>query len=300
MGSPTIALLNNENKILCFGFSGSEVFIRLDGVRAATASTAIGTLTINRIALFTLANTTLLGVENLTVGDVGEVIVVGGALSLADEELIEGYLAWKWGLQASLPVSHPYKIGAPLTVEPIIASTVPVIGSAEADVIVPASIAAEVPVAGSASVVTIIEGDVAANLAITGSAFGGTLSLTRPRHRFVVPPALSQGALRSGARPSGGLAGYSFTAEAKDPEAVLGYEMDWGEWLSDGETLVQPAKVRATGSVEIAFERVEEGRFVRWRVSGGVAGEDAFITITIDTSSGQTDERTIRLPVRER
>lgn len=140
----------------------------------------------------------------------------------------------------------------------------------------------------------------AAEVPIIGRIFGGSLASVRPRHRFVVPPALSQGALRAGARPSGGLAGYSFTAEAKDPEAVLGYEVDWGEWLSAGETLVQPAKVRATGNVEIAFERIEEGRFVRWRVSGGVAGEDAFITVAIDTNSGQTDERTIRLPVRER
>ena len=300
VGSPNIALLDTQNRILCLGFSGSEVFFRLDGVRASTASSAIGAMTINRIALFTQAMTTSLGVSGLTVGDVGEVIVVTGSLSLAEEELIEGYLAWKWGLQASLPANHPYKIGAPLPVEAAITATVPVVAAAQVDVIVPASIAAEVPVAGSASAVTIIEGAVAANLEITVSAFGGTLSLTRPRHRFIVPPALSQGALRSGARPSGGLAGYSFTAEAKDPEAVLGYEMDWGEWLSEGETLVQAAKVRATGNVEIAFERVEEGRFVRWRVSGGEAGEDAFITITIDTSSGQTDERTIRLPVRER
>ena len=28
-------------------------------------------------------------------------------------QLIEGYLAWKWNLQASLPADHPYKNVAP-------------------------------------------------------------------------------------------------------------------------------------------------------------------------------------------
>ena len=31
----------------------------------------------------------------------------------SNRQLIEGYLAWKWGLQASLPVGHPYKSAAP-------------------------------------------------------------------------------------------------------------------------------------------------------------------------------------------
>ena len=32
-----------------------------------------------------------------------------------DRQKVEGYLAWKWGLQASLDASHPYK-DAPLGV----------------------------------------------------------------------------------------------------------------------------------------------------------------------------------------
>ena len=30
-----------------------------------------------------------------------------------DRQQLEGYLAWKWGLEANLPVDHPYKNAAP-------------------------------------------------------------------------------------------------------------------------------------------------------------------------------------------
>lgn len=46
-------------------------------------------------------------------GEIAETLIADGAVSSADRERIEGYLAWKWGLQANLPVSHPYKDAAP-------------------------------------------------------------------------------------------------------------------------------------------------------------------------------------------
>jgi len=42
-----------------------------------------------------------------------EVIISYTALSTTDRQKIEGYLAWKWGLVANLPVSHPYKTYPP-------------------------------------------------------------------------------------------------------------------------------------------------------------------------------------------
>ncbi|MDC1167903.1 hypothetical protein OAT36_03215, partial [Flavobacteriaceae bacterium] len=47
------------------------------------------------------------------VGDIREIIVVKSQPSLADRQKIEGYLAHKWGLAASLPADHPYKNAAP-------------------------------------------------------------------------------------------------------------------------------------------------------------------------------------------
>ncbi len=42
-------------------------------------------------------------------GDIGEVLVYFSALSTLERQQVEGYLAWKWGLTANLPVGHPYK-----------------------------------------------------------------------------------------------------------------------------------------------------------------------------------------------
>ena len=46
-------------------------------------------------------------------GDIGEILSYPSVLSTTDRQKAEGYLAWKWGIQASLPVGHPYKNAAP-------------------------------------------------------------------------------------------------------------------------------------------------------------------------------------------
>jgi hypothetical protein len=46
-------------------------------------------------------------------GDVGEVICYSNALTTAQHQQVEGYLAWKWGLQTSLPSSHPFRFAVP-------------------------------------------------------------------------------------------------------------------------------------------------------------------------------------------
>ena len=65
----------------------------------------------------TTANGTLIGIGGLIgtpstdgfVGSLGEVILFKSNLSTTDRQQVEGYLATKWGLQGSLPASHPYK-----------------------------------------------------------------------------------------------------------------------------------------------------------------------------------------------
>jgi len=42
-----------------------------------------------------------------------ELVAFNTGLSLSNRQLIEGYLAWKWGLQASLPNTHPYYAATP-------------------------------------------------------------------------------------------------------------------------------------------------------------------------------------------
>lgn len=47
-------------------------------------------------------------------GIMGELIMYIGSLTDARVDQLEGYLAWKWGLEGSLPASHPYKSEKPL------------------------------------------------------------------------------------------------------------------------------------------------------------------------------------------
>jgi hypothetical protein len=46
-------------------------------------------------------------------GGIGEFVYYHKVLSASEIEKVEGYLAWKWGLQSSLPVGHNYKASAP-------------------------------------------------------------------------------------------------------------------------------------------------------------------------------------------
>ena len=42
-------------------------------------------------------------------GRIAEVVVASSLLSTTDRQRLEGYLAWKWGLEANLPSGHPFK-----------------------------------------------------------------------------------------------------------------------------------------------------------------------------------------------
>jgi hypothetical protein len=42
--------------------------------------------------------------------DIQEIIIYNTALTTTQRQQVEGYLAWKWGLVATLPAGHPYKI----------------------------------------------------------------------------------------------------------------------------------------------------------------------------------------------
>lgn len=46
-------------------------------------------------------------------GHICEVLAFNVGLTIAQRQQVEGYLAWKWGLQANLPAGHPYKSAAP-------------------------------------------------------------------------------------------------------------------------------------------------------------------------------------------
>jgi hypothetical protein len=49
------------------------------------------------------------------VGDFCELVIIAAKESDENRQIVEGYLAWKWGLQGNLPADHPYKNAAPRT-----------------------------------------------------------------------------------------------------------------------------------------------------------------------------------------
>jgi len=50
---------------------------------------------------------------NNLVGSISEVLAFDSQLNTTQSQIIEGYLAWKWGLQSNLPDNHPFKSAAP-------------------------------------------------------------------------------------------------------------------------------------------------------------------------------------------
>lgn len=53
------------------------------------------------------------GNEEMATGDIAEVLYFNVALDQSDRQKVEGYLAWKWGLEGDLPAGHPYKAAPP-------------------------------------------------------------------------------------------------------------------------------------------------------------------------------------------
>lgn len=48
------------------------------------------------------------------IGKISEIIAINFVPTTQEREIIEGYLAWKWGLEANLPTAHSYRNAPPL------------------------------------------------------------------------------------------------------------------------------------------------------------------------------------------
>jgi hypothetical protein len=56
--------------------------------------------------------------QDTMTGNIFEVVQYNSDLGETSRQKVEGYLAWKWGLQANLPATHPYKNSSPSTTNP--------------------------------------------------------------------------------------------------------------------------------------------------------------------------------------
>jgi hypothetical protein len=51
-------------------------------------------------------------VGNALAGHYGETVITDD-VSDSKRQKIEGYMAWKWGIESQLPIGHPYKASPP-------------------------------------------------------------------------------------------------------------------------------------------------------------------------------------------
>lgn len=84
----------------------------------------------------------------------------------------------------------------------------------------------------------------------------------------------------------------------KDPDAVLDYGFDWTAWLEAGETIATSTWTADEG-ITVGDSAIGTGTTKVW-LSGGTDGTEYLVTNEITTSAGRTDDRSIRVIVRER
>ncbi len=84
-------------------FSGTNCLFYVNGSIVAT-NASTGTF---NLSLYSIGS----GVQDAggaAIGNFCEFIIYGGSFTTPQRQQLEGYLAWKWGLQSSLPATHPY------------------------------------------------------------------------------------------------------------------------------------------------------------------------------------------------
>lgn len=91
--------------------NGTAITNRLNG--EATGGTFTASANMKTMTRYWLNVNSALGTTLSMAGNIGEILIFNSVLSQTNRELVQGYLAWKWYLQDSLPSGHPYKNVAP-------------------------------------------------------------------------------------------------------------------------------------------------------------------------------------------
>lgn len=87
------------------------------------------------------------------------------------------------------------------------------------------------------------------------------------------------------------------TSYVKDPDAVLDYQVDWSAWL-DGDTITTSEWIVPDGIVKDSDSHTDTAATI-W-LSGGTLNTTYLVTNRITTAAGRTDDRTIRITIRDR
>ena len=104
----------------CAQYTGAAGYAYMNGTVGPTVAASSGTF---GISTYGIANQSTGTVERLN-GYIGEVLVYSTSLSTTQRQQVEAYLASKWGLQGSLPSTHPAKLYKALSV-PFVPTQIP-------------------------------------------------------------------------------------------------------------------------------------------------------------------------------
>jgi hypothetical protein len=86
----------------------------------------------------------------------------------------------------------------------------------------------------------------------------------------------------------------------KDANASKEYNIDYSQWLIDGDTIANVVWTIPNGLVkENEGIKPPENQIIFVKLSGGIAGENYLVTAHITTINGREDDNSFRVIIRE-
>jgi hypothetical protein len=108
----TTLMTTNTNYVVATYWAPNVTQVNVNGIPYASSANAPASLTTSASFILGCTISGLSATEYWS-GSIFEVILYNGTLPTAQREQVEGYLSWKWGVQGSLPPTHPYKLFPP-------------------------------------------------------------------------------------------------------------------------------------------------------------------------------------------
>jgi hypothetical protein len=125
IGLATPVVSNNTWFIICIGYDNATNSTAnpytingspFNGTNRATAARGASGILTDQFIINTLYINSVNGTNSYDSDNTAEMIYYNTTLSVGQRQAVEGYLAWKWGLQSTnLPSQHPYYSAAPLS-----------------------------------------------------------------------------------------------------------------------------------------------------------------------------------------
>jgi len=109
VGQSTATIGYGANGLLGFTTSSSSTIISVNGTSSSYGGVTLPNAN-NSSTVFIFGDGRGLYVKDMIIY---EMVGFNTQLSTSDQQKVEGYLMWKWGLQSNLPGAHPYYSAAP-------------------------------------------------------------------------------------------------------------------------------------------------------------------------------------------